>query len=58
MKVLLTVSVDAYPVENYAVGVYPVENYPVDAYPVDQSTGYPNSNHLKMVKKITGFEPV
>jgi len=30
----------------------------VDTYPVGQSTGYRNSNHLKMVKKTTGFEPV
>jgi hypothetical protein len=53
MKVLLTVSEGAHPVE-----IYPVDTYPVDTYPVGQSTGYPNSNQLKMVKKTTGFEPV
>jgi hypothetical protein len=53
MKVLLTVSEGAHPVE-----IYPVGTYPVDTYPVDQSTGYLSSNQLKMVKKTTGFEPV
>jgi hypothetical protein len=48
MKVLLTVS----------EGAHPVEIYPVGTYPVDQSTGYLSSNQLKMVKKTTGFEPV
>jgi hypothetical protein len=53
MKVLLTVSEDTHPVDTY-----PEDTYPVDTYPVDQSTGCPNSNHLKMVKKTIGFEPV
>jgi hypothetical protein len=50
--------VDTHPEDTYPEDTYPVDTYPVDTYPVDQSTGYLSSNHLKMVKKITGFEPV